>query len=195
MHCFSILNLIIPTSPSDPLPLIQGLCLLPPPFLSEPFSTWPSLILLGNGQSQMSFPLWSLCDPKVRSILSGFPIVDNDLFRYLSPLYPSPQQSTFSVYVLNVRTAPLFNSWNVCPSVRCISNTSVVCTEWELTPLPNFYKMPPSPPRNRLQELLFARTQLTLLTASNLTLEALIWPGKLQPCHYFLSFQILLSKW
>ena len=137
MHCFSILNLVIPTSPSDPLPWIQGLRLLPPPFPSEPFSTWPSLILLGNGQSQISFPLWRLCDPKVRSILSGFPIVDNDLFRYLSPLYPSPQQSTFSAYVLNVRTAPLFNSCWMCvhlSDVFQIHLWSVLSESWHHYP-------------------------------------------------------------
>ena len=77
--CSSILNLVIPTSPSDLVPLIQGPPLLPSHFPSEFLTSWLSQILLRNGKSQISSPLWGLNDLKAGSFLSGFAIVDNDL--------------------------------------------------------------------------------------------------------------------
>ena len=76
--CSNILNLVIPTS-SDLVPLIQGPPLLPSHFPSEFLTSWLLQILLRNGKSQISSPLWGLNDLKARSFLSGFAVVDNDL--------------------------------------------------------------------------------------------------------------------
>ena len=76
--CSNILNLVIPTS-SDLVPLIQGPPLLPSHFPSEFLASWLLQILLRNGKSQISSPLWGLNDLKAGSFLSGFAVVDNDL--------------------------------------------------------------------------------------------------------------------